>query len=57
MTKAQEIKKWSNPTTVFKLAKKYMGKTAKIQLSTKKEKKIHDNYTGWSSCSFWTNRV
>ena len=39
MTKAQEIKKWSNPPTVFKLAKRYLGKTAKIQLSPKKEKK------------------
>ena len=39
MTKSDEIKKWSNPTTVFRLAKRYLGKTAKIQLSTKKDKK------------------
>lgn len=39
MNKSQEIKKWSNPTKVFKLAKGYLGKTAKIQLSSKKEKK------------------
>jgi len=39
MTKEAEIKKWSNPTTVFRLAKRYLGKTAKIQLSPKKEKK------------------
>jgi hypothetical protein len=39
MTKEQEIKKYSNPTQVYKLASKYLGKTAKIGLSTKKEKK------------------
>jgi hypothetical protein len=39
MNKSQEIKKWSNPIKVFKLAKGYLGKTAKIQLSSKKEKK------------------
>ena len=39
MTKAEEIKQWSNPNTVFRLAKRYLGKTAKIQLSTKKDKK------------------
>jgi len=39
MTKEQEIKKYSNPTQVYKLAAKYLGKTAKIGLSTKKEKK------------------
>jgi hypothetical protein len=35
----RDIKKYSNPTQVFRLAKKYLGKTAKIRLSTKREKK------------------
>ena len=35
----KSIKKYSNPTQVYRLAKKYLGKTAKIGLSTKKEKK------------------
>jgi hypothetical protein len=39
MTKEEEIKQWSNPTRVYKLAKRYLGKTAKIQLSPKKDKK------------------
>ena len=30
---------YSNPAQVYRLAKKYLGKTAKIGLSTKKEKK------------------
>ena len=33
------IRRYSNPTQVYRLAKKYLGKTAKIGLSTKKEKK------------------
>ena len=33
------IWKYSNPTEVYRRASKYMGKTAKIGLSTKKEKK------------------
>lgn len=33
------IWRYSNPTQVYRLAKKYLGKTAKIGLSTKKEKK------------------
>ena len=33
------IRRYSNPTEVYRLAKKYLGKTAKIGLSTKKEKK------------------
>ena len=33
------IRLYSNPTEVYRLAKKYLGKTAKIGLSTKKEKK------------------
>jgi hypothetical protein len=33
------IRRYSNPTKVYRLAKKYLGKTAKIGLSTKKEKK------------------
>jgi len=39
MSKKIAIRKYSNPTQVYRLAKKYMGKTAKIGLSTKKEKK------------------
>ena len=33
------IWRYSNPTQVYRLAKKYLGKTAKIGLSTIKEKK------------------
>lgn len=33
------IWKYSNPTEVYRRASKYMGKTAKIGLSTKKDKK------------------
>lgn len=33
------IRLYSNPTEVYRRAKKYLGKTAKIGLSTKKEKK------------------
>ena len=39
MDKRKTIKKWSNPTTVFKKAKTYLGKRATIKLSTKKDKK------------------
>jgi hypothetical protein len=39
MDKRTTIKKWSNPTIVFKKAKKYLGKGATIKLSSKKEKK------------------
>ena len=35
----KSIRKYSNPTQVYRLAKKYLGKTAKIGLSTKREKK------------------
>jgi hypothetical protein len=38
MTK-KSIRLYSNPTEVYRRAKKYLGKTAKIGLSTKKEKK------------------
>ena len=41
------IWKYSNPTEVYRRASKYMGKTAKIGLSTKKEKKIYDYNTSW----------
>ena len=33
------IRRYSNPTEVYRRAKKYLGKTVKIGLSTKKEKK------------------
>ena len=39
MTKAQEIRKYSNPSEVYRRASRYMGKTAKIGLSTKRDKK------------------
>ena len=39
MSKKITIRKYSNPTQVYRLAKKYLGKTAKIGLSTKKNKK------------------
>jgi len=39
MTKSQEIRKYSNPAEVYRRASKYMGKTAKIGLSTKRDKK------------------
>jgi len=35
----KQIRLYSNPTEVYKLAKKYLGKTAKIKLSTRKTKK------------------
>jgi hypothetical protein len=35
----KSIRLYSNPTEVYRRAKKYLGKTAKIGLSTKKEKK------------------
>ena len=38
MTK-KTIRLYSNPTEVYRRASKYIGKTAKISLSTKKEKK------------------
>jgi hypothetical protein len=39
MTKAREILKYSNPTEVYRRASKYLGKTAKIGLSPKRDKK------------------
>jgi len=33
------ISRYSNPTEVYRRARKYLGKTAKIGLSTRKEKK------------------
>ena len=38
MTK-KSIRLYSNPAEVYRQASKYLGKTAKISLSTKKEKK------------------
>ena len=35
----KQIRLYSNPTEVYRRAKKYLGKTAKIGLSTKKDKK------------------
>jgi hypothetical protein len=37
--KAKEIKKYSNPAEVYRLASKYLGKTAKIGLSPRRDKK------------------
>jgi len=39
MNKSQEIKKFSTPAIVYKKAARYIGKTAKISLSTKRDKK------------------
>jgi hypothetical protein len=39
MSKAREILKYSNPTEVYRRASKYLGKTAKIGLSPKRDKK------------------
>ena len=39
MNKSEEIKQYSNPTKVYKRAKRYLGKTAKISLSTRRDKK------------------
>jgi hypothetical protein len=39
LSQKKDILNYSNPTTVFRLAKRYIGKTAKIGLSTKREKK------------------
>lgn len=39
MSKKNTISKYSNPHTVYRLASKYLGKTAKIGLSRKKDKK------------------
>ena len=39
MSKKNIILKYSNPTQVYRLASKYLGKKAKIGLSTKKDKK------------------
>ena len=39
MTKAREIMKYSNPTEVYRRASKYLGKTVKIGLSPKRDKK------------------
>ena len=36
MSKKNIIYKYSNPAQVYRLASKYLGKTAKIGLSTKK---------------------
>lgn len=35
----KQIEKYSNPKKVFSLAKKYLGKTAKIQISKRRDKK------------------
>lgn len=39
MTKAQEIRKYSNPAEVYRRGSQYLGKTIKIRLSTKRDKK------------------
>lgn len=38
-SKSRKILKYSNPTQVYRLASRYLGKTAKIGLSTKRDKK------------------
>jgi hypothetical protein len=39
LTRKRAILKYSNPTEIFRKAKRYIGKTAKIGFSTKREKK------------------
>jgi len=39
MTKTEDIKKFSNPKEVYRRASKYLGKTAKIELSKRNDKK------------------
>jgi hypothetical protein len=39
MPNLKTLKKWSNPTVVFKKAKKYLGKRATIKISDKPDKK------------------
>jgi hypothetical protein len=37
--KSKTIKQYSNPVEVFRRSRKYLGKTVKIGLSTKRDKK------------------
>ena len=39
MPNMKTLRKWSNPTVVFKKAKKYLGKRATIKISDKPDKK------------------
>lgn len=39
MPNLKTLKKWSNPTIVFKKAKKYLGKRVTIKISNKPDKK------------------
>jgi len=39
LSQKKDILNYSNPTTVFRRGKKYLGKTAKLGLSTRREKK------------------
>ena len=40
MPNMKTLRKWSNPTVVFKKAKKYLGKRATIKISDKPDKKF-----------------
>lgn len=67
MNKSEEIKKYSNPTKVYKRAKRYLGKTAKISLSTKRDKKymvitpdgrtVHFGQMGYQDFTFTNNKT
>ena len=49
MSKKITIRKYSNPTTVYRLAKKYLGKTAKI--SELQGCKVHNpNFVNVPNC-------
>lgn len=67
MSKAREILKYSNPTEVYRRASKYMGKTAKIGLSPKRDKKyrvitpdgrtVHFGQMGYKDFTFTNNKT
>ena len=67
MSKASEIRKYSNPTEVYRKASKYLGKTAKIELSPKRDKKymvitpdgrkVHFGQMGYQDYSFHRNKT
>lgn len=67
MTKSQEIRKYSNPSEVYRRASRYMGKTAKIGLSTKRDKKymittpngriVHFGQMGYKDFTFTHNKT
>ena len=67
MSKAREILKYSTPTEVYRRASKYLGKTAKIGLSPKRDKKyrvitpdgrtVHFGQMGYQDYTFTNNKT